>query len=151
MCPIVLLYRQALEIHLKLTVGEGSNFLKTRTDPISLSGTHSLRWLGQIVCQIIRAVGWENEFICEGVSSLADFTALVSDVESFDPVTRTIRLAVSDGPDSILQYYRAFDVERFAKTLDGLLDLLDATADALAAMWDQRADFAEGNFTSFIQ
>jgi hypothetical protein len=74
-CPVVLLYREALELHLKALVGEGSSFLKSRTDPISLSRTRSLRWLAQIVCQIIRRVGWESEFTCEGVSSLADFSA----------------------------------------------------------------------------
>ena len=143
-CPIVLLYREALELHLKALVGEGSNFLKTRTDPISLSQTHFLRWLAQIVCQIIRTVGWESEFTCEGVSSLADFSALVNEVESFDPVTRAIR---SDGastgakdPNSVSQYYRTFNVVQFAKKLDGLLDFLDATADALAATRDQRTE-----------
>jgi hypothetical protein len=50
-CPIIWLYRQALELHLKALVGEGSNFLKSKTDPISLYRTHSLRWLAQIVCQ----------------------------------------------------------------------------------------------------
>jgi len=140
-CPVVLLYRQALEIHLKSLVGEGSNFLKTRTDPISLSGTHSLRWLAQIVCQIIRAVGWENDFTCEGVSSLAEFSALVNEVETFDPVARAIRSSTAEGPNSISQYYRAFNVVRFAKKLDGLLDLLNATADALTATWDERKEF----------
>jgi len=98
-CPIVLLYREAIELHLKALVGEGSNFLKTRTDPISLSQTHSLRWLAQIVCQIIRRVGWESDFTCEGVSSLADFSALVNEVESFDPVTRAIRSAGAKDPN----------------------------------------------------
>ena len=139
-CPIVLLYREALELHLKALVGEGSNFLKTRTDPISLSQTHSLRWLAQIVCQIIRAVAWESDFTCEGVSSLADLSALVNEVESFDPVTRAIRSAGAKDPKSVSQYYRTFNVVRFAKKLDSLLDLLDVTADALAATWDQHAE-----------
>lgn len=143
-CPIVLLYREALELHLKALVGEGSNFLKTRTDPISLSQTHSLRWLTQIVCQIIRTVKWESDFTCEGVSSLADFSALVNEVESFDPFTRAIRSAAASSgakdPKSVSQYYRTFKVVQFAKKLDGLLDLLDATADALAATWDQRTE-----------
>jgi hypothetical protein len=143
-CPVVLLYRQALEIHLKFLVGEGSNFLRTRIDPISLAGTHSLRWLGQIVCQIIRAVGWESDFICEGVSSLAEFSALVNEVEAFDPVARAIRLGAKD-PAAVSAYYRAFDVGQFAEKLDGLLDLLDVTADALAAMWDQREEFDGGD------
>ena len=141
-CPIVLLYRESLELHLKALVGEGSNFLKTRTDPISLFQTHSLRWLAQIVCQIIRTVAWESDFTCEGVLSIADFSALVNEVESFDPVTRAIRASGLKDPNSVSQYYRTFDIVQFAKKLDGLLDLLDVTADALAAAWDQRTEIS---------
>jgi hypothetical protein len=75
-CPVMLLYRQALEIHLKMLVGEGSNFLPSATDPISLFRTTSLRWLAQVASQIIKKVGWESEFKCEGVSSLSEFSAL---------------------------------------------------------------------------
>src|SRR5258708_30987104 len=86
-CPVVLLYRDALELHLKALVGEGRNFLKSRTDPITLYKTHSLRWLAQIVCQIIRAVKWESDFKCEGVSSLAEFSAVINELEALDPVS----------------------------------------------------------------
>jgi hypothetical protein len=82
--PIILLYRQALELHLKLLVGVGTNFLKTKVDPISLASTHSLRWLAQITGQIIRKVGWEHTFTCECITSLADFRALVNEVESLE-------------------------------------------------------------------
>jgi hypothetical protein len=136
--PIVLLYREALEIHLKLLVGEGSNFLSTRTDPISLFNTHSLRWLAQIVCRIIKKVGWENEFTSEGVLSLADFSAFVKEVESFDPVGRAIRSSGTTDIDEAWQYCRGFQLLQFAKKLDALLDLLGATADALAATWDMQ-------------
>src|ERR1017187_7394109 len=61
-CPVVLMYRQSVELHLKALVGEGRNFLPSPTDGITLYKTHSLRWLAQIVCQIIKAVRWENEF-----------------------------------------------------------------------------------------
>jgi len=147
-CPVVLLYREALELHLKSLVGEGSNFLKKRTDPISLSGTHSLRWLAQIVCQIIRTVGWERDFTCEGVSSLADFSALVNEVECFDPVARAIRSSRAGGTNSVSQYYRTFNIVQFAEALDGLLDLLDVTADGLAATWDQRGEASGTEFNS---
>jgi len=62
-----------LKLHLKFLIGDGSSFLKSPTDHISLAKTHSLRWLAQIVCQIIRAVKWESDFRCEGVASLAGF------------------------------------------------------------------------------
>lgn len=145
-CPIVLLYRQALEIRLKELVGEGSKFLATRTDPISLYTTRSLRWLAQIVCQIIRAVNWSSQFTCNGVSCLAEFNALINEIECFDPVARSSRSSTS--PDSVAQYYRTFDVVQFSTKLDALLDLLDSTADALAATWDQRADAIAGDAES---
>jgi hypothetical protein len=136
-CPVILLYRQSVELHLKAFVDEGSNFLKERTDSITLYKTHSLRWLAQIVGQIIKAVKWESEFKCEGVSSLADFTALVSELEALDPVAVAVqsRNRRPDGwvPNQLLPP----NVVRFAKRLDSLLDLLDVTADALAATWDQ--------------
>ena len=135
-CPVVLLYRQALELHLKALVGEGCNFLPLPTDPITLFTTHSLRWLAQIVGQIIRAVKWESEFKCEGIASLADFSALVNEIESFEPVTKVIQSIKTAGPDSITNFYRTFDMVQFAKKLDGLLDLLAATADGLAATSD---------------
>jgi hypothetical protein len=126
--PVILLYRQSLELHLKALVGEGGNFLKSRTDPISLYRTHSLRWLAQIVCQIIKAIGWESEFTCEGVSSLSAFNALVNEVESLEPIAQAVLPS---------QQHPAFEVRSFATQMDALLDLLDVTADALAATWDQ--------------
>jgi hypothetical protein len=139
-CPVVLLYRQALELYLKLLVGEGSNFLPTPTDHLTLHKTRSLRWLAQIVCQIIKAVGWKSEFKCDGVGSLTEFSAAVNEVEAFDPVVRAIRSARS--PKLASDFYRNFDIFRFASKLDALLDLLDSTADALAAEWDQQAGTA---------
>jgi hypothetical protein len=151
-CPVIVLYREAVELQLKSLVGEGCNLLKERTDPISLYKTHSLRWLAQIVCQIIKAVRWDGEFKCDGVSSLADFSALVSELEALDPVA----VAVFPGnrrpdgwvPDQLLPP----NVVQIAKRLDALLDLLDSTADALAAMGDQLTALeGGGNFEPTIQ
>jgi len=139
-CPVLLLYRQALELHLKMFVGEGSNFLERRIDPITLSQTHSLRWLAQIVAQIIKTVKWEDEFKCDGVRNLGDFSILVNDVEALDPVTRVIRTARTEGPDRVTQFYRSFDIVQLGKKLDALLDLLSATTDGLAATWGMKKD-----------
>jgi hypothetical protein len=137
--PVVVLYRQALEIHLKLLVGEGSNFLERKTDPISLYRTHSLRWLAQIVCQIIKTVRWEGDFKCDGIVSLTDFSALVNEVESSDPITRAVHPSSPGVGSSVSLNPQAFSVVGFAERTDALLDLLDVTADALAATWDRRA------------
>ena len=139
-CPVVLLYRQAVELHLKALVGEGSNFLPSPTDSITLYKTHSLRWLAQIVGQIIKAVKWESEFKCEGVSSLDEFNAIVNELEALDPVSCAVQSGRRRHDGSVPHQLQPSNVVQFAKKLDALLDLLDATADALAATWDQQAE-----------
>jgi len=124
---------------LKTVIDESSNFLKTPTDSITLYKTHSLRWLAQIVGQIIKTVGWESEFKCEGVASLTEFSALVAELESLDPVTCAVTVGKCRRDGSVPHNLEPPNVVRFATKLDALLDLLDATADALAATWDQRA------------
>jgi len=138
-CPVILLYRQSVELHMKALVDEGS-FLKERTDPLSLAKTHSLHWLAQIVCQIIRAVRWESEFKCEGVASLTDFSALVSELEALDPVAVAIQSSNRRPDGWVPQQLQPPNVVLFARKLDALLDLLDVTADALAATWDQKEE-----------
>ena len=136
-CPVILLYKQSVELHLKALVDEGSNFLPSPTDPLSLAKTHSRRWLAQIVCQIIKAVKWDNEFKCEGVASLAEFAALVSELEELDPVAVAVRPGNRRPDGWVPSQLQQPNVVRLAKQLDALIDLLDATADALAAKLDQ--------------
>jgi hypothetical protein len=150
-CPVVLLYRQAVELHLKALVGEGSNFLKERTDPLTLYKTHALRWLAQIVCQIIKAVRWESEFKCEAVTNLADFSALVSELEALDPVSCAVHSSSRRSDGWVPHQLQPPNVVRFAKKLDGLLNLLDATTDALAATGDQQVSGEEDDFKPTIQ
>jgi len=88
--PVVLLYRQAVELQLKAVIGEGGGFLKAPTDHLTLVKTRSLRWLAQITSQIIKAVQWEAEFKCKGVSNLADFNAVIAELEGMEPVSAAI-------------------------------------------------------------
>jgi hypothetical protein len=100
-----------------------------------------LRWLAQIVCQIIKAVRWENEFKCEGIATLADFSALVNDLEALDPVSIAVHSGKGVRHDgSVPHQLQPPNVVQFAENLDCLLDLLDSTADALAAEWDLRSE-----------
>jgi hypothetical protein len=135
-CPVILLYREALELHMKAFVGEGGTFLKSKTDSITLYKTHSLRWLAQIVCQIVKTVRWEKEFKCEGVASLSNFSALINELEALDPVSCAVHPSSRGRDGSVPHQLRAPNVVRFAKKLDGLLDLLNVTTDALAATGD---------------
>src|SRR5216684_2214617 len=80
-----------------------------------------------------QAVKWESEFQCEGVASLDDFSALISELEAPDPVALAIQSKSSRPDRSMPNQLQPPNVVRLATTLDALLDLLDATADGLAA------------------
>ncbi len=140
--PIILLYREAVELHLKLLVGEGGNFLNSKPDPISLYRTHSLRWLAQITVQIIKKVNWERDFTCLGISDLADFSAKVQELEALDPVYSAVNPSAANVPRES-KSRKQFDVIRFEQETDALIELLTATADSLAEMWDQRTGMTE--------
>jgi len=135
-CPVILLYRQAVELQLKSLVGEGSNFLKEGTDPLTIAKTRSLRWLAQIVCQIIKTLKWETDFKCEGVDGLADFSALVNELEVLDPVAVALSPGNRPAEGWVPDQLKPPNVVHFAKQLDALLDLLAMTTDGLAAARD---------------
>lgn len=135
---VIFLYRHALELYVKMMVlAEGGNFLATKPDPISVSQSHSIPWLAQFVSQIVTALGWEKQFTCDGVQSLADFKALVATLNSADPGMYVFRSPVD--PCSQVA------VQDFVRRMDGLLNLLESTADAIAAEWDLRSDTEPGN------
>ena len=139
--PVVFMYRHVLELHLKAVIlGDGSNFLVTKPDRMSVSKTHSVSWLSQFVCQIVTTLNWEKEFRCEGIETLADFKAFVEDINSVDPGPCSFRYPASiDSPDSV-ENNSKFDIREFARRMDALLELLDSTADALAATWDTQSE-----------
>jgi hypothetical protein len=125
--PVVFMYRQAVELHLKaLVLGEGGNFLAAKPDALSVHRTHSVPWLAQFVSQIITTVKWEKEFKCEGVGNLAEFKAVIEELNAVDPGSYVFRLPVDSQAH--------FGVRDFACRMDALLELLDSTADALAAV-----------------
>lgn len=150
-CPALLLYRQTLELHLKILIGEGVNFLPSSTDPITLYTTHSIRWLAQLVSQAVKHAGLEKDFRCEGVTNLVEFRALINEVDALDPVECAVTIGRSRRDGSVPAGLEPTNIVRLAGKLDGLLNLLDSTADALAATTDLTADDTGPGFTPTIQ
>jgi len=131
--PVVFMYRQAVELHLKaIVLGEGGNFLATKPYHISVSKTHSVSWLAQFVCQIVTALKWEREFKCEGIENMWDFKAIIEKLNAVDPGSYSFRCPVDPKAESA--------VREFGRKMDAVIGLLDSTADALAAEWDMRSD-----------
>ena len=142
-CPVISMYRQSAELHLKaFVIGDGGNFLATKPDTLSILKTHSLPWLAQFVCQIITAVKWEVEFRCDGVEGLGDFKAIIEKLNAVDPAFYAFRSPAAAERKAAGPGHLDLSVTEFARRVDAVLGLLDATADALAAEWDLRADAA---------
>lgn len=121
-CPVVFMYRHAVELHLKaLVLGEGGNFLATKPDHLSVYKTHSVSWLTQFVCQIAIALKWEMEFRCEGVENLAGFKAIIEEINSVDPGYAFRCPGKTEGPGSVPGQL-VFSVREFAAGVwtDGL-------------------------------
>jgi hypothetical protein len=139
--PVVFMYRHAVELHLKaLVLGEGSNFLATKPDALSVHKTDAVSWLAQFVVQTITAVMWEKEFRCEGIENLADFKAVIEELNAVDPGSYVFRLPVRAEEQDSVPGRTNLTIREFARRMDALLELLDSTADALAAEWDLRSE-----------
>lgn len=136
LCPVLSMYRHAVELSLKLVVlGEGSNFLKAKPDHLSVHKTRSLPWLAQFVVQIVTNLKWEEEFKTEDIETLADFKAVIEEASGIDAPFQVFRCpADSEPPDAV-----KVTILDFVRRLDALIGLLEQTADALAAEWDLRS------------
>jgi hypothetical protein len=140
-----------------LVLGEGGNFLKSKPDALSVHKTHSVPWLAQFVCQIVSALKWEKEFRSEGIETLADFRAIIEELNAVDPGSYVFRLPVSAEGQGAVPGGGNLTIRDFTRLMDALLNLLDSTADALAAEWDLRpaapteANGSGGGFEPTIQ
>ena len=144
-CPIVTLYREAVQLQMKFLIDEGGRFLNSPTDALILAKTRSIRWLAQIVCQVIRAVKWESEFRCDGVSNLAAFSTVIAELETMEPVGAATlagraKRTIGDVPPQL----KRENVLDLVLKLDSLLELLAATTHRLAAT-AQLMEFDEGD------
>jgi hypothetical protein len=129
--PVLFMYRHATELFLRaMVLDEGGNFLPTKPDAISVSKSRSVSWLAQFVAHIITILKWEEQFRCVGVEDLSGLKAVIEEVNGIDVGHPMFRLPGDTGttPANLI------------RRLDALLDLLDSTADALAAEWDLRND-----------
>ena len=83
-------------------------------------------------------MGFEAALLVGGVVELgegvADFKAAVEALNSVDPGCYTFRLPVDPKAQD--------SVRDFGRKMDALLELLDSTADELAAEWDLRSEAA---------
>lgn len=145
-CPIVFLYRHAAELYLKaIVLGDGSEILSAKPDPKMIFRTHSLLTLLPIVCEIVKAFGWEQSVTCDGVADLAVFKSLVCELHAFDPGSYAFRYPVDTQGHGAVESHLTFSVVAFAEQMDKLLNFLDDLAFAVEAEWSVRSETAALN------
>jgi hypothetical protein len=139
-CPIIFLYRRAFELYLKaIVLGDETSVLKSKHDPVSIYRTHSLRRLAKTVCGIVKELGWEQGFTGDGVANLSDFIAIISEIDNVDLESYALRYPANLGKQGVVEHDNLnFSLRDFAKQMDAVLDLLDLTADAMAATRDRQ-------------
>ena len=86
--------------------------------------------------QIVKNLKWESEFKIEGIEDLADFKAVIEEANGIDPDFHAFRCPADSGGPEVVKSA----VLEFVRRLDTLLELLERTADGLAAEWDLRSD-----------
>lgn len=127
-CPIVFLYRHALELFIKGLILTGNNILHiSGKKPLIESdqlGSHRLSRLLPSLKQIFDAVGWKWELDIEGIKDYEEFQKFIEDFEQIDPFAISFRYPTDKQGKAPLPKHFAFNVVDFSKKLDPLLDLL---------------------------
>jgi hypothetical protein len=145
-CPIVFLYRHALELYLKAIVRRGQDLVslagkKLPIKPRALE-EHKLAPLWMPIQYIFTHLSWTWSTEVEGARTLEDIKKLLQEVDQFDSGSYSFRYPVDTKGKSSVSRHFCFNVLEFAKQVEGALGLLEGTADNLEEEWDQQASEA---------
>jgi len=145
-CPIVYLYRQALELYIKGVIVSGRRLLDLAGRPLPIEerllGEHRLSPLVPGVAAVFRVAGWRWRSDVQHFSSQPAFRSYLSSLESVDPLSFAFRYPVNKGGRANLQPHYHFNVLSFVETLTPILELLDGALSGLEELWQQRAEAA---------
>ncbi len=140
-CPIVFLYRQALELHLKSIIIHGNNILrlegKEETAGPDIFKSHSLTKLLAAAEPIIEFMGWEERgFENDLIENFDDVKKIIEDFNEIDPGSYAFRYPIDTKGKGSVEHHFAFDIRRVAAMLNPLLDVLSGAAYALDDAYD---------------
>jgi hypothetical protein len=145
-CPIVFLYRHALELYMKAIVRRGKSLLSVAGEELIIPPRalerHELSPLLEPIKRIFIHVGWISKTNSEGRKMFRDFSALVRNVDRLDAGSYTFRYPVDKKDKALVSHHFGFNVLEFAQQVEGAIRLLDGAVTGLEEEWDQRASEA---------
>jgi hypothetical protein len=130
-CPIVFLYRHAVELYLKYVILWGNSILwlsgKREVAHKNIFTEHRLRVLLKSVQRIVSFHGrLDNYSGNRHVRNFRDAQKLVVELDEFDPLSYSFRYPVdTTGKRATLPHHFLFNVVTFGEKFDELLNVLD--------------------------
>lgn len=128
-CPIIFLYRHALELYLKAIGRIGQTILSLSAAPQEITEKnllgHKLAGFYPILRKVFSQVGWTWDLDVEGIRSFGEIEELLRDFDSIDEGSYAFRYPVgTKGEDSVPHHF-AVNIPHFCDRMDQLLSVLD--------------------------
>lgn len=119
-CPIVFLYRHAIELYMKALVFRGRNVAPVAGEDVSLNrlGNHQLTPLLPSIRRIFQEMGWSWD------TDAAQVERIANELDRFNPYSFTFRYPTDKRGRSRLPEHFTFNVLELAEQAENALELL---------------------------
>ncbi len=128
-CPIIFLYRHALELYLKAIVLHGDVILQVNGKTLLANRTvlqrHSLLPFLPLLKQTFEAVGWNWDLNIEGLHTFEEVEELLRDFDAVDIGSYTFRYPVDTRGNPSVPHHFMVHMPTFCKRMDALLESLE--------------------------
>ncbi len=145
-CPIIFLYRHALELYLKAIVLHGDVIMKINGKTLltnrSLFQKHNLLPFFPLLKQTFDAVGWTWDLDIEGLRTFEEVEELLRDFEIVDLGSYTFRYPVDTKGNPSVPHHFMVHMPTFCKRMDALLESLEAAVMGLEVTEDEMLEAA---------
>jgi hypothetical protein len=144
-CPIVFLYRHAVELYLKAIIHWGNNLLWLNSKPIvahkNIFQEHRLGVLLKSVKPVLKYRKQMDHWGDSHFDSFRDVEKIIGEIEQYDPRSYSFRYPVdTSGKNATLPHHFGFNVLAFGEKFDHLLQVLDWIAEMVYLDFQSQAE-----------
>lgn len=143
-CPIVFLYRHAVELYLKALIHWGNGLLQLNNKPIvphkNIFTEHLLGVLLTNVKPILKFRKALDNYGDPEFGSFRDVEKVIKELEEFDPGSYSFRYPITTKGQDALPHHFLFNVITFGEKFDRLLRILDGMATMLYEDFQSQAE-----------
>jgi hypothetical protein len=145
-CPIIFLYRHALELYLKAVVLHGDVIMRLNGETLltnrRLLQRHTLLPFLPLLKRTFDAVDWTWELDIEGLQTFEEVEELLRDFDAVDVGSYTFRYPVDTQGNPSVPHHFSVHMPTFCKRMDALLESLEAAVMGLEVTEDNMLEAA---------